>query len=78
MTYAIEGEGNRRLRLTRPWRQGDRPLNTTIITVEEANKLTKGKLRAILKRRELEPAISKTIRRIECGIEGPTATFFKD
>ena len=78
MTFAVDGQGNRRVRLTRPWRVGDESLDIPRVPIGKVGKLTKGGLHAILKRREKAVRFEESLSNLEKGLEGPSAAFFKE
>jgi hypothetical protein len=79
MTFAIKGQGNRRMRMTRPWREGDPPLEIPTISIGKAKKiLREGGLSAYLKNREKLDRYKENLENLENGYEGPSAAFFKE
>ena len=78
LTYAIKGQGNRRVRLTRPWKKNDPPLDRPQITIGEAERLTQNGLKRLLQKREKRTRFQENLRGVELRVDGPTSTFFKE
>lgn len=78
MTFAIKGERNRRVRLTRPWQPGDPSLNKPIISIGKAKKLLRDGLHGFLKAQEKVDRIKTNFKDVEKGLQGPSAAFFKE
>lgn len=79
-TYALKGQGNRRVRLTRPYRRGDPPLDMPRISAGKAKRLLEqNRLVLYLKEREKLVAQRMSMRRgIDTRVEGPGAAFFNE
>jgi hypothetical protein len=77
LTFAIEGQGNRRVRLTRPWKIGDPPLNIRRLSISEAKRLNGG-MKGFAKRKEKAERFQQYMRDMEKGLIGPTEAFFKE
>ena len=76
MTFAIEGQRNRRVRLTRPWKPGDPSLKKPIISIGKAKKLLRDGLPGYLKRQENVDRVKMNLNDVEKGLQGPSAAFF--
>jgi hypothetical protein len=73
MTFAIKGQGNRRVRLTRPWRKGDDSLDIPRVPIGKVRKA----LAKTMGEREQEKIarFEDNLRRAESE---RSAAFFKD
>jgi hypothetical protein len=67
------------MRMTRPWREGDPPLEMPTISIGKAKKILQGGgLSVYLKNREKLERYKENLSNIENGYEGPSAAFFKE
>ena len=78
MTFAIKGQRNRRVRLTRPWQPGDPWLNKPIISIGKAKRLLRDGLHGFLERQEKVERLKTNLRDLERGLEGPSKAFFRE
>jgi hypothetical protein len=78
MTFAIKGQGNRRVRLTRPWKPGDFPLDVSILSLGRAKKMLREGLHGYEKRKGKVEELRKSFRDVSKSIDSPTVAFFKE
>jgi hypothetical protein len=78
MTFAIEGQRNRRVRLTSPWKPGDPLLEKPVISIGKAKKLLRGGLPGYLKRQENVDRVNMNLKEVQRGLQGPSAAFFDE
>lgn len=64
--------------MTRPWREGDPPLDIPIISIGKAKKILQEGLDGYLKSREKLERVKENLWNNEKGNEGPSAAFFKE
>jgi hypothetical protein len=79
-TYALKGQGNRRVRLARPYRRGDPPLDIPRISAGKAKTLLEQN-RLVLYLKEREKLVAERIamrKGIDARVEGPGAAFFNE
>ena len=76
-TYAIEGQGNRRIRFPKPKLRADPVLFKELISIKKAKRLLKGGLESYDKARR-KTGVQSKLRDLEKGLEGPNAAFFKE
>ena len=79
-TYAIKGQGNRRVRLARPPRYGDPPLDIPRITAGRAEKLLRrnGLVQYINQREKLIAERIAIRKGIDARVQSPGAAFFNE
>jgi hypothetical protein len=79
-TYALKGQGNRRVRLARPYRRGDPALDIPRISAGKAKTLLEqDRLVLYLKEREKLVAERMAMRNgIDARVLGPGAAFFNE
>lgn len=73
MTFAIKGQGNRRVRLTRHWRRGDAPLDIPRVPIGKVRKILAKKMGE--REKEKMARFEENLRRAETE---RSAAFFKD
>lgn len=66
------------MRMTRPWKEGDPPLEIPTISIGKAKKILQGGLPSYLKSREKLEGYQEHLSNMENGYEGPGAAFFKE